>query len=528
MLPHCKFDQHKSLITSFCSSLGCLQFFCSNCEDSHKQQHISEKNDGKINSIEGTKEILHKKISRAIDKLQDKIIEYTNQNNLDFQEKQLILLQKLQEARNIIQQIDSYFSSISDTIKNHIQQNQNKVFQITQNKQEIENYISILKKLQTQVISNPQEQLKEPFSKACRLDIIHLVNTIVGKYLSFNEKDRIYPFYENINNDKLLSTQSLLDNIFSINIQNQALLQDLQSQIQLQNNPFMITQKNYLNSSNQFLSCFIDQTTYLRIFNIESKKWQDVDINFKIPVNHCSITIPNGKIYISGGISNSQNQAYIGILLKNTIQKKQLQYSRSCHSMIYLEGWIFIIGGILNDGDYTKIVEKYNVENDQVQRCSDCYYKSYKPSLCSFQNKYIYKFVNSNESGKNEIILERYAINTNIWEIIQFKNNNSLINIFQSSACIQINEENILIFGGENEFETSIKKTFLIQIKNDIHLIVANDVNQLPKTDEFYNRQIIIYKNQLYVMQNVKQKNQKDMYTKRILLFDQATWKELK
>ena len=84
-------------------------------------------------------------------------------------------------------------------------------------------------------------------------------------------------------------------------------------------------------------------------------------------------------------LSNQDENHDINIPLKKL---PSLNTERSWHSMIFIpNNYIFIVGGI-----NTKIVERYDIENNEIKEDSELKEKRCEPSLCLVNNNYLYAF----------------------------------------------------------------------------------------------------------------------------------------
>ena len=69
--------------------------------------------------------------------------------------------------------------------------------------------------------------------------------------------------------------------------------------------------------------------------------------------NHQSIIIPNGEIYLTGGKDSSTNKKRNEIFkydsnYKALIKVASMAVARSSHSICYMSGAIYLVGGLSN------------------------------------------------------------------------------------------------------------------------------------------------------------------------------------
>ena len=274
-----------------------------------------------------------------------------------------------------------------------------------------------------------------------------------------------------------------------------------------------------------------------------------MNIEFKIPRWHRSIALPNGSIYLIGGVvaisSNQEttsNMTYIYDFEENTLHPlKPMLIPRSGHGIAYLNEYIYCVGGFTNENVCSVKCEKYCVTNNVWEIIADLNYEANNACICSFQNRYLYKFGGKLAEKELNNYIERYCPIENIWGIVHIKSEYQLndFTLLSSAACCQINRNQILVFGGTYEdYSQKSNQSFLIEITNqneinknkilnneekDIHILKCINEKALPFSEGFWNNNPLIFNSELYCLQNIPNKNNLNIVyndRRRILKFD--------
>ena len=189
--------------------------------------------------------------------------------------------------------------------------------------------------------------------------------------------------------------------------------------------------------------------------------------------------------------------------------------------------------------------------NEQWEEIADLNYEANNACVCSFQNRLLYKF--GGKQGEKELnnYIERYCPTENIWEIVHVKSEVKLneFTLLSSSACCQINRNQMFIFGGTYEdYSQKSTQSFLLEVMNgnqnnlskskilseetnEIHIIKGINEKTLPFGEGFWNNNPIIFESELYCLQNIPNKNNLNIVyndRRRILKFDfKGNWVSL-
>ena len=268
-----------------------------------------------------------------------------------------------------------------------------------------------------------------------------------------------------------------------------------------------------------------------------------LDIPFTIPRFHKSVETPRGDIIIFGGSSNEVNGKKVGTTFVFDAAKRTLKpiaemvNARSSHSACYMNGYIYAVGGFLNGQVYTTMCERFNISSNQWKVIAPMNYNSVAASLCGFNNKFILKFGGLIDGVVLNSYIEKYDISHDIWTTldIKFDHHDSSrthlkeFKLLSTSASSQINENEILVFGGYQEDNDASTLTFVCAFDEDNQEFQISKVNYrpLPTGEGFWNNNPVIHQGCLYSLQNIANQSNDDCleYERRILIYNGNEWK---
>lgn len=234
------------------------------------------------------------------------------------------------------------------------------------------------------------------------------------------------------------------------------------------------------------ISIYYRDKQVLETFYLDKAKLENIQ-RFNSFSAYCSA---RGVFYISGGEGEEQSvggnrvgdqEAYgnfIGIdmtklesyLNNEEISKNEedtpvkklpsLNIERSWHSMIFIPNkYIFIIGGI-----YTQIVERYDIDKNEIKLDSELKQKRCEPALCLVNNNYLYAFCGFNAYNDFNNNIERCNLlkKKREWEIIGLSSN-----ITGSFFGISIFKDNEILLISSKDNVDEDNKNYMVKIGND-------------------------------------------------------------
>jgi len=255
----------------------------------------------------------------------------------------------------------------------------------------------------------------------------------------------------------------------------------------------------------KFLHWFEWSKRKLNVYNIvtNTSSTLDLDIHFKIPSFSRSIIIPNGLIFLLGGeepefVSKKEVYMYDTVANDRKLHSKApMIHKKFDFTLAYLNGYIYVICGKDSTSEVVDSCEKYSIEENQWSSIAPVRKKRYAASALGFSNNKIYLF--GGRSDYNNMMvheIEEYCAFRNEWTIITLKNVN-LWEPVEVCACIQVNENEILIFGGSDANIKDTPNSLVFNVK-DYGIEKKSD---LKKAQVFVNAPFL-YKNHVYALGN--------------------------
>jgi hypothetical protein len=269
-----------------------------------------------------------------------------------------------------------------------------------------------------------------------------------------------------------------------------------------------------------------------------------LEIDFRIPNFHKSIITPQGDIFLTGGSipdnsGRKSNGNFIFDWSANTLRGlPNMINGRSSHGMCYANGMIYVVGGFLNGQTFTTKCEKYNIQSRNWKQITNLNFNTVACSLTSYNQKYLFKFGGLIDGLLINNYIERYDILHDNWIVIEpkFNNNESLMKqnlkdfkLTSTSAAVQINKNEIMVFGGYHQDNQASPTCFLLSSENEddnSYEIKKVDVCKLPYPEGFWNNMaIVMYKN-VFATQNIPNEKNDDCLenVRRILVFNSQEW----
>ncbi|CAD8165128.1 unnamed protein product [Paramecium pentaurelia] len=547
---------HQEPCTNMCINTKCLQPLCPECIEIHFREH----KECQIESLKSCRTNCSKKIRSSISEMNQilslqemKTIENSSQyielcreslqqlkskiiDKIDLYNKKLLqdfstnLIQAFKESqikevynriKNLIQQLDELGTKLetqSDcqikTIRSIYLLNTTQLIQSANQ----EAYKEILKlKFPLLVVSqNLNQKLDELFAQSIQIQFKKTNTTM----LKIEEKQQLINQPINIQDVPSLDQTPLLSQISEI------------QQVKKQSE-FTITVEDYLLPSvqNKVLHYFKYNSNELNLINLDNPKEMkkiNLKIPFQIPVFHQSLITKTGQLYLIGGTTidnNYPNTKSNGIYLLDKyslVNVGSLLISRSSHGCCIVGDYIYSISGLGQNQTLEKTCERYNYILRKSESIQDCLYPSIASCCVNYNNQFIYKFGGLYEKQQMNFI-ERFNIKDMIWQAIDPQITNKDIPLFkglkQFAAGVQISPNSLMIFGGYDENTVSSNQSFLFTIKGENHILHMVNIKPLKIPGGFWHQQCIIYKQELFVIQNQENKDGETMETKTILRF---------
>ena len=201
---------------------------------------------------------------------------------------------------------------------------------------------------------------------------------------------------------------------------------------------------------------------------------------------------------------------------------------------------IYVAGGLTNNSTFTRKCERYDTQANKWVSIAELNYDVLAPCMASFNNKYIFKFGGYNQGSYLEPLVEKYDPAKNTWMICRVRIElpstirPEYFKILSTSACVQLNQKEIYVFGGYLEDNTSSNQTFIFRISNENddnnpqnYTITKIGVKSLTHPEAFWNNVPVVFNKQVYALQNVQTIEQEDVCLddkRRLICFDSFDW----
>ena len=332
---------------------------------------------------------------------------------------------------------------------------------------------------------------------------------------------------DNFGNDDSNSNQNIFDNNINNNIndnfnlfKNENNNNEKKDQAKKKLNAFFNNKVQDLNNTFSKLN-LNEQITKLLWFNqggksifsydlIENVSWQEINNinNFTIPISPSISQLSNETAFISGGyLQLNQVSKKCFFYSKGTFKEKEnMIKERRNHSSIRIDNYIYVCGGMDNNSNHINSCEKYSLQYEKWEKCSNLNIERSHLSLCNMNNKYVYALGGENQKTGFLDSIEKYSIIGDTWELIKVK----LPYKLECVGCIGISHQEMIIFGGycpqkikresiikynisNHKINFSSKQLNMlgwsiympIKIGNYIYVILGGDGNEKPIIEKF-------------------------------------------
>jgi hypothetical protein len=303
---------------------------------------------------------------------------------------------------------------------------------------------------------------------------------------------------------------------------------------------FEVKMDNFFNPDcpTRFLHFFEGQSKYLYLLPVDklgTEKFKRFELSniFDIPLRHRSITTPEGDIFLCGGVEGSlelRNLYHVNFDRLALEAKAMMITARKSHGICYMDGHIYVIGGFAKHDGYLSKCERYDVVKDKWSVIADLNKPASSPSVCSFRNRYVYKFGGLVKGAILNNMIEKYDVEENLWTNYEIEGVEHQFKLLWLNASVQINHNQIYVFGGCEADDKASKTSFIFEV-NEKHVSTGGfkikKINgiELITAGGFWNGQVITEKGKLLCLQNVPKDSNEAYEDKRnLLIFDSNKW----
>jgi len=229
----------------------------------------------------------------------------------------------------------------------------------------------------------------------------------------------------------------------------------------------------------------------------------ELDIHYKIPSFSRSIMLPNGLIFLIGGEEPeyvSRKEVYMYDTVANDRKlhiKAPMIHKKFDFTLAHLNGYIYVICGKDSSSEVVDTCERYSVEENVWTSIAPVKKRRYAASAVGISNNKIYLFGGRSDYNNSMVHeIEEYCSIKNDWTILNVRNI-TLWNPVEVCACIQIKEDQILIFGGSDAQIKDSTNSLIFNVKD----YSLEKKSELKKPQVFVNAPFV-YKNHVYALGN--------------------------
>jgi len=242
----------------------------------------------------------------------------------------------------------------------------------------------------------------------------------------------------------------------------------------------------------------------------------ELNNDFTIPRHHKSLITPEGYILLTGGLEQSKNGTITFLSNSYIFDYEQhlltplapMIYPRAGHGLVYTPNGIIAVGGITKNQNITETCEIYNIDENKWYQIASLNEPTMNSTLCLFNNMYVIKI--SGKISENELCqyVELYNFEENIWTVLECEDHDFVIP--SSCGCIQINENEVMIFGGSYEqYSDRTDAIMIIELDENLQSFrLKTSSLTLPVKESFINDQAISVNGRILALQNVPNPNE--------------------
>ena len=266
----------------------------------------------------------------------------------------------------------------------------------------------------------------------------------------------------------------------------------------LTNNITLVAQGCNINSTNRdvpkYLHWFEWDKRDLHLFDVVnySHRVLKLGVYFKIPPFSRSIIIPDGRIFLMGGEdadNGAKREVYYfninSMASDNTLHSRaNMPHKKYDFSICHLKGFIYAICGKGHDLEVVDTCDRYDVAKDTWTSLARVHKKRYAASAVSAAEiDKIYLF-GGRSSQNNQMAeeIEEYSVETNVWTIIQLRNQNAFVPVEVCSA-VQVAPGQIIVFGGSDSSVHDTSTTYIFEFPE----FRVEKIGSLKKAHVFVN-----------------------------------------
>lgn len=459
----------------------------------------------------------------------------TNFENIHRNSQPITLTQKKEEINKSFTFQNSDVGSSQSSLKQSFKKKEKVLEENKENKLEAENHKQKVNEKQKEEITKEMQNQSKELEKKSR-EIQTKPNEIQKPQLKEIEtKSQEIEKQKEEEKTEVLNNKSIQKDLFNQSKPEPKLPMDTS---------FEITLPDYFtnNKASKLLHFFEENSKNIYFFDLNriedpsiSFECQTLKIDFLIPMKSRSLTTPEGLIYLIGGYTGkAPSNTFLYDSFNQILQPKaKMNCDREAFGVAYLSNQIYVCGGNDEYGNKLSNCERYDFLSNTWNKIAPLNQKASGLYLTSFAGKEIFKFGGESTQTLLSQVIEVYDLKLNKWNVIQAVSESNLVPVISRlGACLQINEQNLFIFGGyyaKNDAGTN--QSFLLEVKDKKYVIKKLNEKLLPHCAGFWNNMPFVHKKQVICLQNVADPENKNVSLqdkRRLLVFDSKEWKKIK
>ncbi|KAL4447040.1 hypothetical protein ABPG74_013892 [Tetrahymena malaccensis] len=594
-------EEHNDPVTNYCANLDCLRPLCPDCIDAHYKYHLQSSTIPQIESIKNMKINCSKKVDAAIQSLQKEMNDCELKYLIDPEQIINEGVAKINHTKEkVLLMVRKFFEMQEEIYIKRVNENLLRSGDFTSIFEKINTLINELDQLRYSLEGN---SFLSSINRICRLDLISLRDKFKSDIHKIVQQRDLEPVQVLIDDQKVMQIKQDLDQTVIMAKQsdqqnrfnNQQNILAKQSNVFQQVNdihnqsyriandlagisPLKGTNSNFHSTAPPLagkgpretieihIADYFDESCkrknlHFFIYDSDNKSCKliyldlngnkqfqiiNIDVDFPLPAFHKSIALPDGEIYLIGGTKPDKTKSnaiyrYDATNKKLVKESEGMKEGRSSFGVCILRNCIYVIGGIGNNGQYLSSCERYNLKTKKWETVSQINQASASFSCTSFNNRFIYKFGGNREDKSLLRTIEKYDVMQNKWYIINIQNQNNVPQFLTNSSCVQINQNEIFVFGGYDDQNSPSNSSYILQIveakdpsqsgaitkeENYVYTIQKINAQPLPIPEGFTNPQSIILNNTIFAIQDFPSNNSNELddNKRQILQFNGKQW----
>jgi len=193
--------------------------------------------------------------------------------------------------------------------------------------------------------------------------------------------------------------------------------------------------------------------------DLENTTWDQIPVppELKLWDYSLAVTLPNGKIFITGGINHLLTDIKTSAYLVDFSENAQtpcevlspMSHARYTHTSCYLNNYVYVMGGRYYGNGQNGVLdhcERYNLVKKEWQTIAPLKTKRCTAAATTYMNR-VYIFGGYRGDGRVKTV-ERYNEVLNEWETVPLL----LTYPIEAEAAIQVSKKEIILFGGKDDF----------------------------------------------------------------------------